>query len=126
LRPSSFSRSFGFPSKMSLTSFVSMRQNSATNLRTSRPSESQCTLYAPSDGHRRSGDDGDSSRSVSYNSSLVSGELRKSKSSLNLFEDLCCSRFERNEPLGELLSRSYHGREETYWLHQPNRKSIFV
>jgi adenylate cyclase len=38
--------------------------------------------------NRRSGDDGKSSRGVAYSSSSASGELRKSKSSLNLFSKL--------------------------------------
>ena len=67
-----------------------MRQNSTSNLlRAPRPSESQSTLYVPSDGTRRSGDDGESSHGVAYSSSSVnSAELRKSKSSLNLFSKL--------------------------------------
>jgi adenylate cyclase len=65
---------------------VSLRQNSASRL--PRPSESQSTLYAPSDSNRRSGDDGESARGVAHSSSSVSGELRKSKSSLNLFSKL--------------------------------------
>ena len=66
-----------------------MRQNSTSNLnRTPRPSESQSTLNAPSDGNRRSGDDGESSRSIAPSTSSFSGELRKSKSSLNLFSKL--------------------------------------
>ena len=64
-----------------------MRQNS-TSGRTPRPSESQTNLYAPSDGYRKSGDDGESSRGIAHSNSSASGELRKTKSSLNLFSKL--------------------------------------
>jgi len=68
---------------------VSLRQNSTSNLlRAPRPSDSQSTLLTPSDSNRRSGDDGESSRGVAYSNSSISGELRKSKSSLNLFSKL--------------------------------------
>lgn len=64
-----------------------MRQSStASLLRTIRPSES--TLYIP-ETKRRSQDDSESSKGIVYSgSSTHSGDLRKAKSSLNLFQKL--------------------------------------
>ncbi|KDR67476.1 hypothetical protein GALMADRAFT_258050 [Galerina marginata CBS 339.88] len=83
------SRSFGFVQKSSLASFVSLRQNSTTSLlRNARPLDSQSTLYVP-ERQRRSQDDDESSKSLVYSgSSSHSGDLRRAKSSLNLFAKL--------------------------------------
>jgi adenylate cyclase len=92
--PSSVSRGFGFPSKNSLVSLVSLRQNSSSSVYRSnggssiRSSETQITLTVP-ERKRRSADDSESSRGLFYSgSSTNSGEMHKSKSSYNLFSKL--------------------------------------
>lgn len=92
--PSSVSRGFGFPSKNSFASLVSLRQNSTSSVyRTSggssiRTSETQITLTVP-EHKRRSADDSESSRGLFYSgSSTNSGDVQKSKSSYNLFSKL--------------------------------------
>lgn len=87
----STSRSFGFSSKNSLSSFVTLRQNSSSSAlhgSSTRSTESQHTLAVP-ESKRRSADDSESSRGVFYSgSSTNSGEVHKSKSSYNLFSKL--------------------------------------
>ncbi|TFK44092.1 hypothetical protein BDQ12DRAFT_701704 [Crucibulum laeve] len=82
--PKSPSRTFGFGSKNSLASLVSIRQGSTSSIRSRGPSESQTTL-ATQNGKRRSTDEADSTRTLlDSGSSTHSGELRKVKSSLNI------------------------------------------
>ncbi|KAH9484853.1 Adenylate cyclase [Psilocybe cubensis] len=86
--PPKNSKSFGFSQKSSLVSFASLRQNSTTSLlRSIRPSES--SLYIPETNKRRSQDDSESAKGMLYSgSSAHSGDLRKAKSNLNLFQKL--------------------------------------